>query len=134
RVLVDELGIEPSTELRELERAILRHDPALDVEAPAHARARQPERAILVAITGETRIDALLEVAEPLVRSPARTMILAMLLSDAAELRPASAWLQQHRWAPEAGGGTTPAPPVPPRAPPNAPSPPAPQTPPRLPT
>jgi DNA-binding SARP family transcriptional activator len=30
RVLVSELGIEPGTELRELEQAILRHDPALD--------------------------------------------------------------------------------------------------------
>jgi DNA-binding SARP family transcriptional activator len=28
--LVDELGIEPSTALRELEQAILRQDPALD--------------------------------------------------------------------------------------------------------
>ena len=31
RTLVDELGIEPSTALQELERAILRHDSALDV-------------------------------------------------------------------------------------------------------
>jgi predicted ATPase/DNA-binding SARP family transcriptional activator len=31
RVLVDELGIEPRAALQELERAILRHDPALDV-------------------------------------------------------------------------------------------------------
>jgi hypothetical protein len=34
RVLVDELGIEPSPELRELERAILRQDPALSSMAP----------------------------------------------------------------------------------------------------
>src|SRR5262249_22283001 len=34
RVLVDELGIEPSPELRELERAILRQDPSLSVAAP----------------------------------------------------------------------------------------------------
>ena len=31
RALVDELGIEPGRELRELEEAILRHDPALDL-------------------------------------------------------------------------------------------------------
>ena len=30
--LVDELGIEPGRSLRELEQAILRQDPALDVE------------------------------------------------------------------------------------------------------
>jgi DNA-binding SARP family transcriptional activator len=34
RVLVEELGIEPSPELRELERAILRQDPALASNAP----------------------------------------------------------------------------------------------------
>ena len=37
RALVDELGIDPSPALQELERAILRQDPALDVEAPAPA-------------------------------------------------------------------------------------------------
>jgi DNA-binding SARP family transcriptional activator len=40
RALVDELGIEPSRELRELEQAILRQDPGLDptpLEAPAPA-------------------------------------------------------------------------------------------------
>ena len=35
RALVDELGIDPSPALQELERAILRQDPSLDVEAPA---------------------------------------------------------------------------------------------------
>jgi DNA-binding SARP family transcriptional activator len=35
RVLADELGIDPSPPLRELETAILRQDPALDVPAPA---------------------------------------------------------------------------------------------------
>lgn len=35
RVLVEELGIEPSPELKELERAILRHDPALASPATA---------------------------------------------------------------------------------------------------
>ena len=38
RALVDELGIEPSPALQELERAILRQDPSLDGEAPAPAR------------------------------------------------------------------------------------------------
>jgi predicted ATPase/DNA-binding SARP family transcriptional activator len=34
RTLVEELGIEPSAALQGLERAILNHDPALDLEAP----------------------------------------------------------------------------------------------------
>ena len=42
RVLVDELGIEPSPELRELEKAILRQDPALAAVAAAPS-VREPE-------------------------------------------------------------------------------------------
>ncbi len=45
RALVDELGIDPSRELRELEQAILRQDPALDLEPaaePVHADPAQP--------------------------------------------------------------------------------------------
>ena len=38
--LVDELGIEPSTELQELEQAILRHDPELDLHVDAGQAAR----------------------------------------------------------------------------------------------
>ena len=43
--LGDELGIEPSPPLRELERAILRHDPSLGLERPARrgATPRPPE-------------------------------------------------------------------------------------------
>ncbi len=41
RPLVDELGIEPSTALQELERAILRQDAALDVETQAPPAARE---------------------------------------------------------------------------------------------
>ena len=87
RALVDELGIDPSPALQELEQAILRQDPALGVEAPARARAPEvAARSILVATTQETSIDALLAVAEPLVRDPPRVVILARLVADAAEL------------------------------------------------
>ena len=105
RALVDELGIDPSPALQELERAILRQDPSLDVEAPAQAGVGEvAERSILVAITDETRVDALLAVAEPLVRHPPRVMILARLVTDAAELRSSSAWLEEYRSALEARG------------------------------
>jgi DNA-binding SARP family transcriptional activator len=40
RALVDELGIEPSRELQELERRILRHDPELDIGADEGSAAR----------------------------------------------------------------------------------------------
>jgi DNA-binding SARP family transcriptional activator len=43
RVLVEELGIEPSPELRELEQAILRQDPVLAVPPPAPASPPPPD-------------------------------------------------------------------------------------------
>ncbi len=105
RALVDELGIDPSPAIQELEREILRQDPALDAEPLASERVRQvAERSILVAITHETRVEALLAVAEPLVRHPPRVMILARLVSNVAELGSASAWLEGRRSALEARG------------------------------
>jgi DNA-binding SARP family transcriptional activator len=105
RTLVDELGIDPSPALQELERAILRQDSALDVEpATPTGVGEVAERSILVAIMDEARLDALLAVAEPLVRRPPRAMILARLVSDAAELRSASAWLEERRSALESRG------------------------------
>jgi DNA-binding SARP family transcriptional activator len=105
RALVGGLGIDPSSALQELERAILRQDPSLDVEAPPPAGVREvAERSILVAITHETGVDALLAVAEPLVRDPPRVMILAKLVPDAAELPSASVWLEERRSALEGRG------------------------------
>jgi DNA-binding SARP family transcriptional activator len=105
RALVDELGIEPSTALQELERAILRQEPALNLPATVPVSVGEAaERSILVAITHEARVDALLELAEPLVRDPRRVMVLARVVSDAAELRSASAWLEERRSALEARG------------------------------
>jgi DNA-binding SARP family transcriptional activator len=105
RDLVDELGIEPSAALHELERAILRHDPSLEVDAPKPPTGRQSaERSILVAFWRETRAEALLAVAEPLARNAPRVVILARLVSDQAELRPVSAWLEERRAALEARG------------------------------
>ena len=97
RALVDELGIEPGPELQELERAILRQDPSLDVPAAGPAA---PERSILVAIDD----DALLAVAEPLARRPPRVLILARLVRDAADLALATTWLEERRSTLEAHG------------------------------
>ena len=97
RTLVDELGIEPGPELQELERAILRQDPSLDVPAAGPAA---PERSILVAIDD----DALLAVAEPLARRPPRVLILARLVRDAADLALATTWLEERRSTLEAHG------------------------------
>src|SRR5262245_3371217 len=105
RSLVDGLGLEPSSALQELERAILRQDPSLDLEALTPARPTAgAERSILVAVAQETNVEALLRVAEPLVRHPPRVMVLARLVANAAELRSASAWLEERRSALTTGG------------------------------
>ena len=105
RALVDELGIEPGAELRDLEQAILRQEPELNLPATVPASSGEAaERSILVVITKETGLDALLAVAEPLARHPPRVLILARLVSHAAELRPTSAWLEERRSALEARG------------------------------
>jgi DNA-binding SARP family transcriptional activator len=83
--LVEELGIDPSPALQELERAVLRQDSALDLAQPA-----LPARSILVVPQAEAALDALLAVAQPLARQPARELILARLVSSSAEL-PAAA-------------------------------------------
>jgi DNA-binding SARP family transcriptional activator len=105
RALVDELGIEPSPGLQELERAILRQDPALEIASRTAARVREAaERSILVAITSDEQMDALLAVAEPLAREPPRVIVLARLVADADELPSASAWLEERRSALQARG------------------------------
>ena len=105
RALVDELGIEPSPALQELERAILRQDPALALASqPTPAVQAAAERSILVAVTSDTPVDALLAVAELLVRQPPRVIVLARLVGDAADLPAASAWLEEHRSALQARG------------------------------
>jgi DNA-binding SARP family transcriptional activator len=105
RMLVDELGIAPSPALQQLEQAILRQDPSLDLDAPpAGAVGHGAERTILVDASDETRLDPLLAVAELLVRDPPRVATLARLVSDPGELRSASAWLEERRSALEARG------------------------------
>ena len=76
--LVDGFGIDPGHELRELERAILNHDPALDV---THVAAR-PDQLVLVLPSSNERLEALLTLAEPLAQLPGRALLIARLLPD----------------------------------------------------
>ncbi len=99
RALVDELGIEPGTDLQRLEKAVLVQDPSLDLE---QARAREaapygPARAILVAPRTRDRLDALVALAEPLARSrPSREVIVACLTGP-DELPAATALANERR-------------------------------------
>ena len=83
--LVDELGIEPGFVLRQLELAILRQDPSLDL-----AGTTTPDRALLVATLSDSGLDSLLALAEPLARTPTRELIIAVLVGSEAELSTAN--------------------------------------------
>jgi DNA-binding SARP family transcriptional activator len=89
---VEELGLEPTPSLQQLETAILRHDAELELEPVA-----TPERSILVAPLDPARFDDLLAVAEPLARRPPRELILAQLIGSAADLQAASALARAQR-------------------------------------
>jgi DNA-binding SARP family transcriptional activator len=91
QTLTDELGIEPSPSLQELERGILRHDPELlpDVTAaPAQG-------AVMIVGDALRPLDPLLAIAEPL----RRELIIVRLLELAGDLSPATASLAEARLA-----------------------------------
>jgi DNA-binding SARP family transcriptional activator len=113
--LMEELGLEPSRELKDLEQAILRQDPVLDLESPrfkgsdplSHPHSRgltpppggraAPERALLVVPRALSGLDSLLGLAEPLAGSaPPRELIVAGVV-PAAELGPATEGLAERR-------------------------------------
>jgi DNA-binding SARP family transcriptional activator len=104
RTLVDELGIEPGTELQRLEGAILRQDPSLALAASAPAGREIAERSILVTLPEGSAAHALLEVAAPLAQQLRRVAILARLVTDASDLGAASASLEELRSALEQRG------------------------------
>jgi len=104
RALVDELGIEPSQSLQQLERSILQQDLALDIgpvaqvqAAAADAEVAFPERSILVAPSERSNLDALLALAEPLSLRPPREVIMALLVAEDRELADATAYLESRR-------------------------------------
>jgi DNA-binding SARP family transcriptional activator len=98
RVLVDQLGIDPSPSLQELERAILRQEPAL--ESPDLGGPRQEgaepvtvARSILVVPRDEANLLPLISIAELLARRPPRELIIARLLEQDEEPAPTTARL-----------------------------------------
>lgn len=96
-MLVDELGIEPSPMLQELEQSILRQDPTLGrPDGAAESFGSAPQRAILVWAVDEDRLDDLVAIAEPLARRPARELILARLLEQTSDLARASSLLAEY--------------------------------------
>ena len=102
RSLSEELGLEPGTELKQLEQAILTHDPELDLAQPSAAPRRTPapaapERSVLVVPDDLEDLPRLLRIAEPLAgASPPRELVIAAVVAG-AELGPATAALADRR-------------------------------------
>jgi len=94
-LLVAELGIEPGEELRELERAILRQDPALTTRESADAQMRRPT--IAVGAFAADAIDALLAAAAPLARDAAADVVVALIVAEAADVGDAVRDLERRR-------------------------------------
>jgi DNA-binding SARP family transcriptional activator len=93
--LVAEFGIEPTSALRELERAILTQAPSLDLEhtAPRPTAAGS----ILVLPSTAAELDGLLALAEPLASRAIRELIVARLLADADEVADETSTLSARR-------------------------------------
>jgi DNA-binding SARP family transcriptional activator len=91
RALVDELGIEPGPALQELEKAILRQDPALEL-----TQARPPMRSILAVALGDGSLEPLLALSEALTLKSPREVIVARLVETRDDLGPASGALNAH--------------------------------------
>ena len=102
RELSEELGLEPSEQLRQLEQAILRQDPSLDL-APSGGeheplrRATTPDLAVLVAPSAMHALGELIGMASPLAAAdPVHELIVAAVV-EAGELQGATAALARQR-------------------------------------
>jgi DNA-binding SARP family transcriptional activator len=93
RLLDEELGLDPGPELRELEGAILRQDPAL---SGTQARV-EPLRSIVAVPESAIGLDVLVALAEALARGPTRRELVLGRIVPAAELSAATAALEAAR-------------------------------------
>ena len=100
RVLADELGLEPGEELKQLEQAILRQDPALDLSreaSPPSPDVGLSSRALLLVPQLLGGVEALSRLAEPLAAAePPRELIVAAIV-DAADLGAATTAVAERR-------------------------------------
>ena len=102
--LVKELGLEPGAELRELENAILRHDPTLDGASKRRAAFDGAKRTILVAALDLASIGDLVAVAKPLAQDGNREIVVVSTVVDAAALPGALAKVREERASLAAAG------------------------------
>jgi DNA-binding SARP family transcriptional activator len=97
--LVEELGLEPGTPLQELERAILRHDLALDATTPPVREAPEGSVAhtIVLAAFDPAAVEALLRVAEPLAHEGSREIVVSSTVTHPTDLQATAERLREHR-------------------------------------
>jgi DNA-binding SARP family transcriptional activator len=95
RTLVEQLGLQPSPALQELELAILRHDSSL---APVPEDGA-PRRSILVATREGQPPEALIALAESLARRPPREIVIVELVASKDELTAATSRVHERRTA-----------------------------------
>ena len=95
--LVQELGLEPTPRLHDLQKAILAQDRSLELQrgAPRDVVATSPNRAVLVVPADP--VEGLLAIAEALARDGNREVVLAHLVPDERELAKAAAALNIQR-------------------------------------
>jgi len=92
RTFIDELGIEPALILQNLEKAILRHDPSLDLpQLPA------PNRSILTASMDARHLDYSLRLAEALATRLPHELIVVYPIAEDGDLADATSLLSQRR-------------------------------------
>jgi DNA-binding SARP family transcriptional activator len=102
RELSEQLGLEPSEELRRLEQAILRQDPALDIaeDRPGPSLARQyptPARSLLIVPERLEDVEALSRLAAPLAASEQPRELIVARVVEKTDLPAATAALADLR-------------------------------------
>ena len=103
QLLDEQLGLQPGPELNELERAILRHDPALSAPAASTTVAL---RSLVVVPETEAASQLVLPLAEALAAGPSRRELLLARIVPASELAAATTALAEARRELSARGGT----------------------------
>lgn len=97
QLLADELGLEPSESLKDLQRAILSHDPALETPQSTVAEVGSGERSILVAARTLDGLAAIAALAEPLARSEPPREVILVHVAPPDSLAEATTVLHQQR-------------------------------------
>lgn len=101
RVLVESFGVDPTSALQKLERAILRQDPELEPDPTAirGVPADEPRALLVVEHGDEIGADVQLRLAEALTARAESELIVVRLVEDDGELAPATAELNARRRA-----------------------------------